>query len=65
MKDKQRNGFGRFFYKNGGYYEGMWKNNAMNGQGILFYDNGRVAYDGQWYQSEFHGKGKVYNDSAK
>ena len=42
----------------------MWRNNAMNGQGKLYYDNGKLAYEGQWYLNEFHGKGKVYNDTA-
>lgn len=65
MKDGQRHGFGKFYYKNGGYYEGSWRNNTMNGKGKLYYDNGKLAYDGQWYQNEFHGIGKVYNDNAK
>jgi hypothetical protein len=64
MLNGQRNGQGKFFYKNGGYYEGSWKKNSMNGYGKLFYDNGKIAYEGQWYQDEFHGKGKVYNDCA-
>ena len=50
MLNGQRNGKGKFFYKDGGYYEGMWKNNMMNGYGQLYYDNGKLAYDGQWYQ---------------
>lgn len=49
MQNGQKNGYGVFYYKNGGYYEGMWRNNSMNGQGKLYYDNGKLAYEGQWY----------------
>lgn len=58
-----RNGYGTFYYKDGGYYQGEWKQNLMNGHGKLYYDHDRLAYDGQWYNDEFHGKGKVYNDN--
>jgi len=46
---KNRHGQGSFYYQEGGYYEGNWKNNKMNGFGRLYYDNGRLAYEGQWY----------------
>lgn len=46
---RQRYGHGCFYYKEGGYFEGNWKHNKMNGKGKLFYDNGKLAYDGQWY----------------
>ena len=39
-----RNGWGKFYYDDGGHYEGEWKNNKMNGWGKLFYDGGRLAY---------------------
>jgi hypothetical protein len=31
MKNNQRNGKGIFYFKDGGYYEGEWENNKMNG----------------------------------
>lgn len=64
MLNGERNGEGTFYYKDGGFYKGEWKNNQMNGYGKLFYDGGGVAYEGQWYKDEFHGRGKVHNDSA-
>lgn len=64
MKKGKRNGEGTFYYKDGGYYQGQWKENMMNGFGKLYYDSGDLAYDGQWYKDEFHGRGKVFNDSA-
>ena len=65
MLNEKRNGEGIFYYKDGGFYDGHWKDNMMNGYGKLYYDNGKVAYEGQWYRDEFHGRGKVYNDSPE
>ena len=50
MKNGKRNGEGVFYYRDGGYYDGHWKDNMMNGHGKLYYDNGKVAYEGQWYR---------------
>ncbi len=58
-----RNGRGKFYYQDGGYYEGQWKKNKMDGWGKLFYEGGRLAYEGYWSQDQFHGFGKVYNDN--
>lgn len=65
MKDGQRDGDGIFYYRDGGYYEGRWKKNVMNGFGRLYYESGRLAYEGEWYKDEFHGRGKVYNDTPE
>lgn len=62
-KSGKRNGFGVFTYKNGGHYEGNWRDNQMHGEGKLFYKSGKLAYDGEWHKDMFHGKGKVFNDS--
>lgn len=39
-----KNGKGKFSYHDGGYYEGMWKNDKMNGEGKLYYSSGKLAY---------------------
>jgi hypothetical protein len=57
-----RNGFGKFFYQDGGLYEGEWKDNKMNGKGILSYASGHPAYDGQWNEDKFEGFGILYNE---
>jgi hypothetical protein len=44
-----RNGTGKFFYKEGSYYDGEWLNNKMHGKGMLYYASGKLAYDGEWY----------------
>jgi hypothetical protein len=41
-----RNGLGVFMYKDGGHYEGHWKDNQMHGAGKLFYPSTQLAYDG-------------------
>lgn len=43
-----RNGKGKFVYKEGSVYDGEWKDNMMNGNGILYYPNGKIAYEGEW-----------------
>lgn len=58
-----RNGRGKFFYQDGGFYDGNWKDDKMHGEGKLFYNETKLAYEGEWYLDEFHGHGKVYNDS--
>ena len=65
MSQGFRNGTGTYYYKEGGYYEGNWRDNKMNGHGKLYYETGSLAYDGLWYKDEFHGRGKIYNDEPK
>lgn len=65
MLNGQRHGNGVFYYRDGGYYDGRWKQNMMNGYGKLFYETGKLAYEGQWYQDEFHGRGTVHNDQPE
>lgn len=49
-------------YIDGGYYEGNWSNDLMDGYGKLYYKNGNIAYEGHWKENLFNGEGKVYND---
>ncbi|CAD8073265.1 unnamed protein product [Paramecium sonneborni] len=60
-----KEGRGRLYYKEGGYYDGHWKNDRINGQGVLYYASGRPAYDGQWVDDKFQGQGILYNDTPK
>ena len=57
-----RHGRGKFYYSDGGMYDGDWKNGSMDGFGTLFYAGGNVAYKGEWKEDKFHGKGTVYNE---
>lgn len=41
-----RQGFGTFYYEEGGKYSGEWIKNKMEGRGALYYSNGELAYEG-------------------
>ncbi|CAD8127911.1 unnamed protein product [Paramecium sonneborni] len=56
-----RDGFGRYQFVQGGYYEGQWKQNKMHGYGTLFYGVGQKAYEGQFENDQFSGFGTLYN----
>lgn len=36
-KNGKRHGQGKFFYQDGGMYEGNWNQNKMEGYGALYY----------------------------
>lgn len=58
-----REGHGKFYYADGGVYEGEWLQNRMNGNGTLYYMSGKVAYEGNWVEDKFEGQGTFYSDS--
>ena len=57
-----REGKGKFFYQDGGFYDGDWRANKMEGFGVLYYQSNRKAYEGQWVNDQFHGQGTLFND---
>jgi hypothetical protein len=42
---------GRVEYLDGGYYEGQWHDDCMEGYGKLYYPNNTIAYEGYWAQN--------------
>lgn len=44
MKGGQKNGPGRFYFVDGGIYDGNWKGDQMHGWGKLYYQNNKLAY---------------------
>ena len=56
-----RHGEGKFYYQDGGMYDGTWNKNKMDGYGSLYYQSGELAYQGMWKEDQFQGKGKLYN----
>lgn len=48
-----RHGQGKFYYQDGGMYDGNWKNNKMDGYGSLYYQSGELAYQGMWKMINF------------
>jgi len=47
-------------YKNGDRYSGEWKDDFMNGRGLMNYANGD-KYDGDFIKGKKEGKGKLIN----
>ena len=58
----QRHGEGKFYYQDGGLYDGQWKKNKMDGFGKLYYQSGKLAYEGYWREDKFYGKGTLHNE---
>lgn len=56
-----RHGHGKFYYQDGGMYNGHWSYNKMDGKGKLHYQSGTLAYDGNWKNDQFEGRGKLDN----
>ena len=56
-----RHGTGKFYYQDGGMYDGEWNENKMEGYGKLYYQSGKLAYEGEWKADQFTGKGILYN----
>jgi hypothetical protein len=46
MQDGMKNGYGKLTYGDGVYYQGNFRNDALDGKGSLFYGPNRPAYVG-------------------
>jgi hypothetical protein len=57
---REKQGRGLYRQVNGQYYMGDWKDNQMDGRGILYWDNNRIRYEGEFSNDMFHGKGVEY-----
>ncbi len=47
------------YFSNGNRYEGEWKNNLIEGYGILYFSNGN-RYEGEWKNCKSEGYGIIY-----
>ena len=45
FKNGNKEGYGKFIYKNGDLYDGNWKNDIEEGDGRIIYNN-KDIYDG-------------------
>jgi antitoxin component YwqK of YwqJK toxin-antitoxin module len=43
---------GTYFYNDGSYYQGHYKNNLPNGQGIKYGANDKIIFSGEWVNGE-------------
>jgi len=60
-----RDGRGKFYYQDGGLFDGEWSQNKMHGKGVLSYASGKPAYDGDWIDDKFDGYGILYNENPE
>jgi hypothetical protein len=64
--ESQRHGFGTFEWnseckwKSGCKYSGQWSNDLQNGDGNLYWANGKNWYSGGWLDDKRHGEGCLY-----
>jgi hypothetical protein len=61
----KKHGKGKLLFEDGAYYDGEFKEDKMNGRGILYYSEGNPAYDGEWCNDQFNGYGILYNESPQ
>ena len=52
FSDGKKSGKGRYFFKNGDFYNGQFLNNDCHGQGIFYYNKSKETFIGYWK----HGK---------
>jgi hypothetical protein len=57
-------GKGKFVWKNGQKYTGMYKRDRKNGKGVLELSDGTVV-EGTWVDGKLHGKGMVTNAKGR
>lgn len=53
------NGYGLYFFEDGGYYKGLWKNGMMEGYGEMLIPD-QEKYIGNFSQGKYHGEGTLY-----
>lgn len=53
------NGFGKYWFTNGDYYEGNFVDGLFEGKGYLYIANDNTKYSGQFYDGEPSGIGKI------
>ena len=56
--------YGKICFDNGDYYEGQIKNWMMNGNGIYYYENGKIKYDGFFKDNKIEGEGILYSKNG-
>lgn len=60
-KGNFKHGRGRYDLADGSYFEGEWSENKINGNGTLYFKNGKPEYEGEWRNDLFNGWGTLYS----
>ena len=56
--DGRFEGVGRYYYKNGRFFIGNYKNGFREGKGIIYYENGKVMFESNYVEDRREGPGK-------
>lgn len=62
--ENKREGYGTQIFKSGLRYEGMWSNDRMEGEGVMYNTEGKVIYRGEYMNSKQQGYGTAYDDNG-
>lgn len=62
--DGKRHGFGSNWYKDGTYYEGIFRRNIREGYGQIWYECDGY-YQGTWANDQYHGEGMLVQGDWK
>jgi singapore isolate B (sub-type 7) whole genome shotgun sequence assembly, scaffold_0 len=60
-RNGKRCGRGKKFFGDGQYFLGTFHNDAMWGEGVLFYENGAPAFVGEYRNDKRNGEGVAYD----
>jgi hypothetical protein len=64
MKGK-RNGRGTFWWGDGSWYEGQFRDGVQCGHGVLYREGGVREYEGSWQNGMFDGKGTQFFENGE
>ena len=56
-------GYGIYFFKDGGYYKGNWKNGDMSGEGEMLIP-AQEKYIGEFKDGKYHGQGTLFDNNG-
>ena len=57
----KKEGDGKYFFKDGNYYIGKFKDDQQNGKGILYNKNGKIMYEGNFINGYIEGKNEIHS----
>jgi serine/threonine protein kinase len=59
VKDEKPNGYGKYVFNNGNWYEGYWKNGMLNGQATHYSAEAKRTDKGEYKDNKRTGKGRM------
>jgi len=55
-----KSGRGTYYYVNGNFYQGEWRDDKKDGRGVYSYNTTGEKYEGEWKTGERNGRGIYY-----